>query len=85
MTVEASAVIGTIGGLIAALMAFLIFYHEYEKHKLGTWRLWKESLSGALAAFFFFLILSIIAGYWLSHLVLVGSLARTAISQCEFS
>jgi len=57
---------GLIVGFIALLMAFLIVYEEYERHQLGAWRLWKESLSGGLAAFLF----SIVAGYWLSHFVL---------------
>jgi hypothetical protein len=61
---------GVVFGLVAALMAFLIFYDEYQKHMLGTRRLWKESLSGGLTTFLFFLILSIVAGYWLSYVIL---------------
>jgi len=56
--------------MVAALMAFLIVYDEYQKHMLGTRRLWKESLSGGLAAFLFFLLLSIVAGYWLCCVIL---------------
>jgi integral membrane sensor domain MASE1 len=70
MPIEGSALLGTVAGLVAAAMAFLIFYQEYERHRLGRRRLWQESLSGALAAFVFFLILSIMAGYWLSYLVM---------------
>jgi hypothetical protein len=69
MSFEASGLMGIVFGSVAALMAFLIVYEEYQKHKLGTRRLWKESLSGALAAFLFFLILSIFAGYWLSYVI----------------
>lgn len=71
MSLKASALMGVMFGLLAALMAFLVVYDEYQKHQLGTWRLWKESLSVGLTAFLLFLILSIVAGYWLSHLVLV--------------
>ncbi len=73
MSFEASALLGVVFGLVAGLMGFLIIYEEYQKHKLGTQRLWKESLSGGLAAFLFFLILSIVAGYWLSSIILHSS------------
>jgi hypothetical protein len=49
-------------------MAFLIFYEEYQKHMLTGWRLWKQALTGGLAAFLFFVLLSLVAGYWLSYL-----------------
>ncbi len=70
MPLQGSALLGTVAGLVAAVMAFLIFYQEYERHRLGTRRLWKESLSGALAAFLFFFILFIMAGFWLTYVVM---------------
>ena len=70
MYLATSVLIGMVFGLVAALMAFLIFYDEDQKHMLGTRRLWKESLRGGFAAFLFFVILSIVAGYWLSYFIL---------------
>ncbi len=70
MYLETSVLLGVVFGLVAALMAFLIVYDEYQKHMLGNRRLWKKSLIGGLAAFLFFFILSIVAGYWLSYVIL---------------
>jgi uncharacterized membrane protein SpoIIM required for sporulation len=61
-----SIAMGTVAGLLAGAMAFLIFYNEYQKHRFSTSRLWRESLKGALVAFLFFLVLAIVAGLWLS-------------------
>jgi NADH:ubiquinone oxidoreductase subunit 6 (subunit J) len=69
MPLELSLLIGIFFGAVAALMAFLIIYNEYQKHRLGRWRLWKEALTGGLVTFFVFVVLSVIVGYWTLHLV----------------
>ncbi len=68
MPLELSLVIGVFFGSIAAIMAFLIIYNEYQKHRLERGRLWKEALSGALVTFIFFLVLAILVGFWPLHL-----------------
>ncbi len=59
---------GILFGSVAAVMAFLIVYSEYQKHRLTRLRLWKEALGSALVAFIVFLILAVLVGYWASHL-----------------
>ena len=54
-----SIVIGIIFGFIAALMAFVINWHEYEKHKFTRERLFKEAFQAAIFTFIVFLLLSI--------------------------
>jgi small-conductance mechanosensitive channel len=68
MPLELSLLIGVFFGSIAAIMAFLIIYNEYQKHKFARGRLWKEALSSALVTFIVFLILAILVGYWAFHL-----------------
>lgn len=62
MLLQALLAVGVVFGFIAALMAFLIFFDEYRKHRLTGRRLWEQALSGAAVAFFFFLLLSLLAG-----------------------
>ena len=57
--------IGIVFGLLAAVMAFLIIFEEYRKHKLGRGRLWREALSGGALAFAVFVVIALVAGYWL--------------------
>ena len=59
-------VIGSVFALIAALMAFLIAHEEYEKHLLTGKRLFRMSFQVALTTFIFFLILTLLGGYFIS-------------------
>ena len=65
-----SIVIGIIFGFFAALMAFVITWHEYEKHKFTGKRLFKEAFQAAVFTFGVFLILSLIIGFILKHFVI---------------
>lgn len=69
MQLELSLVLGLLFGSVASIMAVLIIFEEYQKHKLGRARLWREALSGGLVAFVFFVVLSVLAGIWLYFLV----------------
>jgi hypothetical protein len=68
MTVELSATVGVIFGLVAAAMASLIIYGEYRKHRLGRRRLWRMILEGGMTAFIFFVVLAVVAAYWFSRM-----------------
>ena len=65
-----SIVIGVVFGLIAALMAFAITWHEYEKHKFTGKRLFKEAFQAAIFTFIVFLLLSFIIGFLLTRFVI---------------
>ena len=65
-----SILIGIIFGFLAALMAFVITWHEYEKHKFTGKRLFKEAFQSAIFTFVVFLILSFIIGFILKHFVI---------------
>ena len=65
-----SIVIGIVFGFIAALMAFVITWHEYKKHKFTGKRLFKEAFQSAIFTFAVFLILSFIIGFILKHFVI---------------
>jgi H+/Cl- antiporter ClcA len=69
MSLQFSLIIGIVFGFLGSLMAFLIIFIEYDKHKLGRWRVWKEALAGAILTFVFFFLLAIAA---------VGAFYRTA-------
>ena len=63
-----AVLLGTGFGLLASLMAFLIFYEEYRKHFVDSRRARREALSGAMVTFLFFFGLAIVAAFWLLHL-----------------
>ena len=65
-----SIVLGIIFGFFAALMAFVITWHEYEKHKFTGKRLFKEAFQAAIFTFIVFLILSFIIGFVLKYFVI---------------
>jgi H+/Cl- antiporter ClcA len=65
-----SIVIGIVFGFIAALMAFVITWHEYEKHKFTGKRLIKEALQTAIFTFIVFLLLSLLVGFLLVRFVI---------------
>jgi len=67
-----SIVIGIIFGFLAAASAFVIIWHEYEKHKFEGKRLFKEAFQAAIFAFAVFLILSFIIGFILKYFVING-------------
>jgi H+/Cl- antiporter ClcA len=61
-------VIGVVFGLLAGLSAFIITLNEWQKHQFRGWKLWKEALSTGAVALAFFLILSLVLGYFFSYL-----------------
>lgn len=65
-----SIVIGIVFGFFAALMAFVITWHEYEKHKFTGKRLFKEAFQAALFTFAVFLLLSLFLGFLLMCFVI---------------
>ena len=65
-----SIVIGIVFGLLAAASAFVITWHEYEKHKFTGKRLFKEAFQAAIFTFIVFLILSFIIGFVLKYFVI---------------
>jgi len=65
-----SIVIGIVFGFIAALMAFVITWHEYENHKFTGKRLFKEAFQAAIFTFIVFLLLSLLIGFFLTRLVI---------------
>ena len=65
-----SIVIGIIFGFFAGLMAFIIMWHEYERYKFTSKRLFKESFQSAIFTFVVFLILSFIIGFVLKYFVI---------------
>jgi len=62
-------VVGIIFGSIAGLMAFIITWREYERHKFTGKRLFKESFQTAIFAFSVFLLLSILSGFILTRFI----------------
>jgi H+/Cl- antiporter ClcA len=65
-----SIVIGIVFGLLAALMAFVITWHEYEKHKFTGKRIFKEAFQSAIFTFAIFLLLSILTGFFLVRFII---------------
>jgi nucleoside recognition membrane protein YjiH len=65
-----SVVIGVIFGFLAAASAFVITWHEYEKHKFTGRRLFKEAFQSAIFTFVVFLLLSLLVGFFLAHFVI---------------
>jgi len=65
-----SVVLGIIFGFLAALIAFVITWHEYEKHKFTGKRLFKAAFQAAIFTFVVFLLLSFIIGFLLTRFVI---------------
>ena len=65
-----SIVIGIVFGFIAALMAFVITWHEYEKHKFTGKRLFRQAFQAAIFTFIVFLLLSLLVGFFLARFVI---------------
>jgi hypothetical protein len=62
-------VISVTFSFLASLMVYLITYIEYEKHKFLPKRLRKESLDAAIFAFVAWLIISLVAFYFIMVMV----------------
>ena len=58
-------VIGTIFSLIAALSPFLIAHEEYQKHQFTGRQLFRMSFQVVLSAFLFFMMLTLVGGYFI--------------------
>lgn len=54
--------VGVFFGVLAAACAFIITYQEYAKHKLPQRKVIAHSLSTAIVAFVFFVIIAVVAG-----------------------
>jgi len=65
-----SIVIGIVFGLVAAASAFVITWHEYEKHKFTGKRLFKEAFQTAIFTLCIFLLLSLLIGFLLARFVI---------------
>lgn len=63
MTLELSAVLGAVFGLLAAACAFVISYAEYKRHWSFRGSAAKMALRAAAVAFAFFLLAAIALGY----------------------
>lgn len=70
MPITLFAIIGLIFGSLAALIAFLITYNEWQKHQFKGWALWREPLMRALFTFGFFFLLSLAIGFVLTNFVI---------------
>ena len=57
-------------GILAAIVAFLITYQEYQKHKFSKSRLIKMSLEAAFFTLIVFVVISLVVGYVLINFVL---------------
>jgi uncharacterized membrane protein YsdA (DUF1294 family) len=62
-----SLLFGALFGFLGALMAFVITYHEYQKHQFRGKRLFMEAFHAALVTFIVFIALMAIIGYLFSH------------------
>ena len=58
-------IVGVVFGFLGALIAFLITYEQYRKHRCVGWPLWREPLVRGLFAFAFFFLLAVLLGYTL--------------------
>jgi predicted PurR-regulated permease PerM len=58
---------GALFGFLGSLMAFVITYHEYQKHKFTGKRLLREAFHSAVVTFIVFVALMAIFGYLFSH------------------
>ena len=58
-----SLLVGSIVGLFAGLMAFLITYEEYARHYVERQKPLRLALEAAALAFFVFLVLSVVVGF----------------------
>ena len=56
------ALMGAGLGVIAAIMAYLITYEEYQHHFKGE-RVHTESIKSAIVTFIFFVLLALMVGY----------------------
>ena len=65
-----SIIIGIVFGFLAALMAFVITWHEYEKHKFEGKRLFRQAFQAAIFTFIVFLLLSLLVGFFLARFVI---------------
>ena len=61
--------IGLVFSFIAAIMAFLITYHEYSRHFLDKRPALKISVEFALVIFTVFIVIAIIVGFLLPHML----------------
>jgi hypothetical protein len=63
------AALGVLFGLLGSAIAYIIFYREYSHHFTSARRARNLALKGALVAFLFFVGLSIVSGYVITHYI----------------
>jgi hypothetical protein len=61
----ALALLGVMFGGLAAVMAFIITFSEYQKHRLGQARVWREALLAAALAFAIFAAAPLALGFFI--------------------
>ena len=61
--------LGVLFGALASATAYIIFYREYLHHFVDANKARMLALRGALTAFLFFLVLSVVAGYVITRFI----------------
>lgn len=69
MSFQLSLALGLGFGLLAAMLAFVIFFEAYRRQQFDTARIWRESLMAAAYAFAVFLVASLALGYLLQKII----------------
>ena len=59
--------LGILFGLLGSATAYIIMYREYSHHFTSAKRVRTAALRSALVAFLFFLGLSVVSGYVITH------------------
>ncbi len=68
--------LGVLFGALASATAYVIFYREYTHHFVESNKARAMALKGALTAFVFFVVLSVIAGLVITHFVIPAASGR---------
>lgn len=62
--------LGALFGALAGAAAYVMFYREYQHHFADANKARLMALKGAVTAFLFFLGLSLIAGFVITHFII---------------
>ncbi len=68
--------LGVLFGALASATAYVIFCREYTHHFVESNKARAMALKGALTAFVFFVVLSVIAGIVITHFVIPAASGR---------
>jgi uncharacterized BrkB/YihY/UPF0761 family membrane protein len=69
LSFQFSLVLGLGFGILAAMVALVIFFEAYRRQQFDRGRIWRESLTAAVFAFAVFLVASIALGYLLKEII----------------